>query len=245
MSGKHFAVLTGDLVKSTRLSGDEMLRARAAILDAAKAVGGWRKGLVPARSEFFRDDSWQVLLADPGEALRVALFLRARLLATRLTDTRIAIGIGPVSQIEPRRVSLSRGEAFVRSGEALDGLKQPGRMALATVDGLCETDWAAVVIRLCDVLMSACTSGQASVLAESLVPGVERLADIARRKGSGATARGMGKALRRAGGSALEAAVVRFESADWQPAARRKSATARPEGPRDAGTTAATGRTRR
>ncbi len=245
MSGKYHAVLTGDLVKSSRLTGDEMLRARAAILGAAKAAGGWRTGLIPARSEFFRDDSWQVLLAEPGEALRVALFLRARLLATGLTDTRIAVGIGPVSQIEPRRVSLSRGEAFVLSGEALDGLKRPNRMAFAVAGDLAGSDWAGVVIGLCDAIAETWKPVQASVMALALGPGDLRQEDIAVRLGHGLSAQAVGKSLRGAGWPAVAPAIRQFAAGSWQPPAHRGSKPPRSGGPRKTARTPAPARTRK
>jgi hypothetical protein len=106
------AVLTGDLSNSTKLSPAELQTVTAYLLTTIQKLKGWKPRLVLSRAEFFRGDSWQLLLADPAYALRVAVIIRAALIAQGNVYTRIAIGIGRVGSVSPSRVSLSVGQAF-------------------------------------------------------------------------------------------------------------------------------------
>lgn len=72
-----YAVLTGDLVKSTDLPARELDRVRNHFLKRINAVKTWDKGLVAGNAEFVQGDAWQLALTIPGRALRVAIFLRA------------------------------------------------------------------------------------------------------------------------------------------------------------------------
>ncbi|HKJ89198.1 MAG TPA: hypothetical protein VKA48_11915, partial [Gammaproteobacteria bacterium] len=97
--GPIYAVLTGDLVRSSTLSADELQRVQDGLRTAARelAVASWAAdSLVVGELDLFRGDSWQLLLRRPGPALRAALFLRSTLLAQGIADTRIAIGHGTV-----------------------------------------------------------------------------------------------------------------------------------------------------
>lgn len=105
------AVLTGDLVGSSRLTPASLEGARDAFATAATEIETWRAKLVGAPADFFRGDSWQMLLTQPGFALRAALYIRASLKAGDPEwDTRIAIGYGEVVVHPDRdRVSTIRG----------------------------------------------------------------------------------------------------------------------------------------
>lgn len=127
MQDRIFAVLTGDVVDSEamRAAGGptvgEMLR------EAAEAAREALPGADLSAVDVFRGDSWQLVVAEPGWALRVALFLRAWVRAggsprPPYADTRVAIGIGTVRRLVPEHISESEGAAFVASGGALDGL---------------------------------------------------------------------------------------------------------------------------
>lgn len=84
--------------------------------------------------EFFRGDSFQTD-AKPDEALRLALLLRAELIAANLgLDFRIAIGIGKTTH-RGKTLAQSAGDAFERSGRSLDALKGTGeRLRIVTPD---------------------------------------------------------------------------------------------------------------
>src|SRR5580658_9123756 len=89
------AVITGDVVNSTGLGAEveEML------LQALQLV------LSPYLIEFYRGDSFQAFLEDPAVSLRVALLCRTLAISVTageegpaVSDVRISIGLGPVTQ---------------------------------------------------------------------------------------------------------------------------------------------------
>lgn len=122
------AVLTGDIVNSTRLpaAGEkELLSTLGKILSEHK-------------HEFFRGDSFQAYLRNAGEALKTALLCRTAAIAlmpdaaTVSTDVRISIGIGDV-ETPVRALATAKGDAFLLSGRALDDLsKTEGRLIIVT-----------------------------------------------------------------------------------------------------------------
>ena len=57
------AVLTGDLVRSTALSHEDLVGVRTVLETATHEVSGWGRGAVHG-PDVFRGDSWQVVLAD-------------------------------------------------------------------------------------------------------------------------------------------------------------------------------------
>jgi len=117
-----FAVLTGDLVASRQLSAERLERTRRLIAEGARAFRRRQPRALCGVPEVFRGDAWQLLLREPRWALRLALLMRALLLARNDVRTRVSIGIGAVDVIDGRRISLSTGEAFTLSGHALDSI---------------------------------------------------------------------------------------------------------------------------
>lgn len=91
---KTWAVITGDIVRSSSLSSDELCDVRAQLVDAVADIRGWGRRILRGRPDFFRGDAWQVLLSDPRRALRVALYVRSQLISIGLADTRLSIGLG-------------------------------------------------------------------------------------------------------------------------------------------------------
>jgi hypothetical protein len=84
--------------------------------------------------ELFRGDSFQALLAQPKDALRLALLWRAAMKATTSEnhqwDVRIAVGIGPVTH-HAKTLAASGGPAFQHSGILLDSLKHNDAQRIA------------------------------------------------------------------------------------------------------------------
>ena len=125
---KIHAVLTGDIVNSTRLAPG----AEKQLLKALDKV------LSPYQYEYYRGDSFQAYLEDPQAALRVALLCRT--MAIGLTeekeqgpyDVRISIGIGAVTK-PVKKLGSAKGEAFLLSGRSFDEMqKTDTRLAIAT-----------------------------------------------------------------------------------------------------------------
>ncbi|WP_428234685.1 SatD family protein [Gracilimonas sp.] len=127
------AVLTGDIVYSTSAESSEtwlpdLKEIFARIEDRFELTGNG--------AEMHRGDGFQLGLHDPRQALRVAFIIRAGLIKSTKTglkmDTRIAIGIGEYAYLE-NSVNESFGDAFTRSGHALDEMKNTDdRLALSS-----------------------------------------------------------------------------------------------------------------
>ena len=167
------AVLTGDIVASSSMSEDALRRVREIVLGSVEAINSWEKDAVSGKPDFFRGDSWQLLLRNPQYLLRASLLIRSRLLATGAADTRVAIGVGTVSEIDESKISLSSGEAFSLSGHALDKMKDE-RMVLAMAPAFSEiSDFAAAVVRVCDAMVSGWTARQAEITGIALEAGME------------------------------------------------------------------------
>ena len=208
------AVLTGDLVGSSRLSPASLEGARGAFATAATEIETWRTKLVGAPADFFRGDSWQMLLTQPGFALRAALYIRASLKAGAPEwDTRIAIGYGEVDRIDKQRTSLSSGEAFLLSGRALDDL---GDTVDITVrgprDGL-KWDALGPLAHLCSVLMDDWSQKQAQAARLALAPDAPTQARMAELLGVSQQA--VSKALSAAKITALLRAIDHSEALTW------------------------------
>lgn len=117
------AVLTGDIVNSTRL----------AIATEKALIAALKETLHPYKHEFYRGDSFQVYLKDPMSALRLALLCRTQAISISAekeednrSDVRIGIGIGEV--LPPvRDLGTAKGEAFLLSGRSFDMLQTPGK----------------------------------------------------------------------------------------------------------------------
>jgi predicted XRE-type DNA-binding protein len=127
------AVLTGDIVYSTSPTSSEIwLPDLKEIFTRIEE----RFELTGNGAEMHRGDGFQLSLPDPEQALRIAIIIRAGLIQSTKTgpklDTRIAIGIGKYTYLE-NSVNESFGDAFTRSGHALDKMKNTdGRLALSS-----------------------------------------------------------------------------------------------------------------
>lgn len=113
------AVLTGDIVNSTRLPARQEEK-------LVSVLGLFLKGHL---HEFYRGDSFQAYIKKPEEALRLALACRAVALditekgeADISGDVRIGIGVGKIDK-PVRKIGTAKGTAFVLSGHQLDELQ--------------------------------------------------------------------------------------------------------------------------
>jgi len=214
-SGIH-AVLTGDIIDSTRLSAQELRQAREVMAEAIGAFERDRPRSVRGDLDFFRGDAWQVLLERPGQALRLALLLRARLRAALGADTRVAIGIGGVDAVVEDRISMSGGEAFTLSGRALDRLSGYFDLTGALPDRAGPmADWLPAILHLVSGLGRSWTRRQAQLVGQGLLletPTQERIAASLHPRVAKQTVQG---ALKSAGWRPLIDAVQTFERTDW------------------------------
>jgi hypothetical protein len=168
-NGQLYAVLTGDLVKSSRLTSAQSTMAMDWLRRAADEFADVHKASILGQIDTFRHDSWQLLLARSEFAIRAAVYLRAALKlqsdATTKYDTRISIGVGTVESISKLRISDSRGIAFTLSGKGLD-LMEGHRMALSHEDEESAAgQWIGrCVIPLLDCIVSDWTPAEAKAI---------------------------------------------------------------------------------
>jgi hypothetical protein len=131
------AVLTGDLVDSTKASPSAVDHAMSILSGAAAEVADWRYANIeePVGNTYFtrfRGDGWQILVSIAAFDLRAALFLYARLAACPdLPATRIAVGVSSVDHVPGPDLSDAHGPAFAVSGRALAEMERGERLRMA------------------------------------------------------------------------------------------------------------------
>jgi hypothetical protein len=207
MPPESAAVLTGDLIGSTRVEPPVLERAMATLAAAAGAMEAWPGGA--GRFTRYRGDGWQMHVAAPGLALRCALTLTAALRAADLgLATRAAIGIGAVGSLGSESLADARGPAFEASGHALDAMGRGRRLAVAgDVSPL-----HGAVVDLLDERSGRWTASQAEATALYIAPDDPTLADLAARLGI--TAQAVNYRLAGAGAPALRRTLETWE-AGW------------------------------
>ncbi len=114
-------IITGDIVKSSTIQPDK----RTVLLDAIHTLTEELKTFSVLQMELFRGDSFQIVVNNPVEALKIAVLFRAGLKSKtpkdyrKPWDARISLGVGGISY-EANKVVVSDGEAFRLSGRELD-----------------------------------------------------------------------------------------------------------------------------
>ena len=123
------AVLTGDLIGSTKVEPAALERAIDLLAETARELTGWAPPSPDPRFTRYRGDGWQMVVAEPGLALRAVLMLSASLRAADLgLATRAAIGIGAVESLGTASLADARGVAFEASGRGLDHMARVQRV---------------------------------------------------------------------------------------------------------------------
>lgn len=154
---KTYAVISGDIVRSSRLEREAREELPRILKQAAAALREFLGEAIPLDIDIYAGDSWQLLLSRPGAALRAAVFLRAYLLdRADGVDTRVAVAVGSIDFVPGERVSEGDGDAFRLSGRLLQE-SHPGRrmwfassqlpdaglwdVAFALIDALATKTW--------------------------------------------------------------------------------------------------------
>lgn len=165
-----YAVVTGDLVESSQLKGAERDDLNEALKNAF-----WQIKKISKQSDslpdfnIFRGDSFQGLFANPVDALKSAIFIRAVLRKSQPDETknnwdaRIAIGTGTVDYL-PENITEGDGEAYQNSGPVLDNLKGDFRCAVKTPDEETNNEFKALCALL-DAVIAKWTPSQAETVA--------------------------------------------------------------------------------
>ncbi len=168
MKQKNLAILTGDLVDSSGIRENY----KEKLAGIANDIRNFRdKELL---FDIFRGDSFQALVSDPRNALEIAIVLRAGLRRyTRgkgledVWDARISIGIGDTDDAGSGGITdlgMAGGEAFVRSGKALDSMKvEEVLLKISTGDAETDREFAAIC-PLVDALIGKWTVPQAEAV---------------------------------------------------------------------------------
>jgi hypothetical protein len=191
-------------------------QARHIVLDAARVFDQQRRSGLGAGAEFFRGDAWQLVLSEPGGALRLALLIRARLRAQLGADTRVAIGIGGVESIDPERTALSVGEAFSVSSRALDKMTGYFEMTAALPDSArIAAQWLPAMAHLCSGLVQSWTRRQAEVVACALLLEQPTHARIAKALSPPVQKQSVTSTLSGAHWRTLLEPIRAFEATDW------------------------------
>jgi hypothetical protein len=158
---KIYAVITGDIVGSTRLSDADRKRLIEVMKHGSSELQKIYPEAVPFPVDIFRGDSWQLFVAEVPKALRVALFYRLyiKIQTENVSDSKESIGVGRVVFVPESRVSEGAGPAFELSGKGLDGLKQ-ARMSLCFEDNEEFNSYADILIMVIDSLVTSLTYKQ-------------------------------------------------------------------------------------
>ncbi|AFH49476.1 Hypothetical protein IALB_1769 [Ignavibacterium album JCM 16511] len=117
---KVYSVVTSDIVKSSKLSITKHKKLIRVIKNCAIEVQKVFPASFQYAPEYFRGDSWQIVLKKPELALSIILFYRAYIRAyMKLSsmDARMAISLGRIDFVKKH---FGVGEAYKISGEAID-----------------------------------------------------------------------------------------------------------------------------
>lgn len=161
-------VITGDIVNSTTIQ----VNYRKQLIDSIQQIAEELMVLTPLRIEFFRGDSFQLIVTKPEEALKIAVLLRAGLKckspadSKSIWDARISLGIGEISYTS-EKIVISDGEAFHFSGWGLDEIGKH-KLAVRTKWGDIN-DELKVSTAFADDIISNWTSSQAEVIYPTLL----------------------------------------------------------------------------
>ena len=209
------AVITGDIVHSSRLSPEDWEKLHAIMKESSRSLREFFKEVAPLDVDIFRGDSWQLLTLDPSKSLRISLFYRAIIRAKMgkpNIDTRMAIAVGGIDSIPETRVSEGHGEAYTLSGEALDRLTKSKAAKMCFVH---ENDELAltfdIIVRLIDAIATQWTDKQALAFSGAL-RGMKQEEIAEKLWEKRITQQAVAQHLSRAGWDAVEQGIVYFES---------------------------------
>ena len=158
------AVITGDIVNSTRLS----------VAKEKKLLTVLQQVLQPYKFEFYRGDSFQVFQKNAADALRTALLCRTAAIFisqakddTIAGDVRISIGIGSIKGAV-KTLSTAKGEPFILSGRAFDSIAKTNTRLVISTANLLANEGLQVIADYMNAIFAAMTTRQATVIFELL-----------------------------------------------------------------------------
>ncbi|MCB1367369.1 MAG: hypothetical protein KDK08_28665 [Rhizobiaceae bacterium] len=201
------AVLTGDLIGSTKASNEVINQSFATLSETGKSISAWQGAGADCRFTRYRGDGWQVYLEWHWLALRAALVFFSNLRAGGFSaSTRISIGIGHANSVGTDDLSDANGDAFEAAGRGLD---QMAKYRIFTIVGTTITSLDAVIVELIEDRARRWTIHQAEAMALWLHPDNPTLAEIG--KTLGISAQAVNYRLQGAGGVAIRGALRKWE----------------------------------
>lgn len=158
------AVITGDVIKSSAIDRNFHEAIYTIVDDIKKYHAGFF-------FEMFRGDSFQALISRPEDALLISVIIRAGLRRYSRSssvndawDARIAIGIGQADVKNREKLGEMTGDAFIRSGQSLDKMKEEGhRLKITTGDEQTDKEFD-VTCPLADTIISRWTTSQSEAI---------------------------------------------------------------------------------
>ena len=216
-----YAVLSGDIIKSTALSSSQLEEARALLNDRVALLDQRTGHPVIAQPDFYSGDAWQLALRDPKHALRFALFIRESLFAELNVRTRISIGIGPADRIDTERISLSSGVAFTLSGRKLSEMS--GYTDLTLSCGPARTGiqsllngWMGVSLQHCSDHARGWTHRQAEIVALGLLHPEQTHEQLAQRLQPPVKKQSVTSSLSSAHWASITETLTIFKNTAWE-----------------------------
>lgn len=210
MNYPFYAVITGDVRKSTMLPAADLVRLPMVLKEIFNEFNLQLKNRDQSlKYSIFRGDSFQ-LVTGPANALQAALFVRAGLRSAYPTtvsaavDCRLAIAIGNIRNLSDN-ITESIGEAFTQSGRLLENMKKPSLMAIHTPSPSATSELN-TELALCDELVRRWTHSQALLVPKLLNADVQMsIADD-----TGISQPAIAKKLQAMGWQAIDQLLLRY-----------------------------------
>lgn len=208
-----YATISADIVDSTKLSADDILRVNNLLSEFLNSMQKVSKG---SWGRVVRGDGLECVLIRPCDLLRVALMLKCyvKMFEPELPNQeftrygiRIAMAIGEL-RTNDQSLGIIDGEAIYLSGRAIED-RHPnvrGTMMLCYEDK--GTEALAAIVGLCDTIVNKSTAKQCEVLYNKLCGTDE--GELASALGKSRPT--VNKHSQKAGWPAIERAVRYFES---------------------------------
>ena len=158
------AVLTGDIVKSSKMPDNEL---KELMNQIDSMLNRFKKVYHGLRYELFRGDSFQVVLFQPEHSIKLATLIRALVVQSsvdirHMYDVRISIGLGDINPLNDK-VTTSNGQAFTYSGHQLDKMKVRERLVFKSPNKTLNEDMT-ISSSMISVIISQWTLKRANII---------------------------------------------------------------------------------
>lgn len=151
------AIITADVVNFTLLD----------FVTEKKMISLLTNVVADNKVEFYRGDSFQVNVKDPGMALEIVFRLRAAARSIHPScDVRASIGIGKANT-HIRTLKIASGQAFILSGRSFDDLETEERLLIRSENQLANVAFN-LISYFADYFLQRLTNKQAEVVLQLL-----------------------------------------------------------------------------